>query len=277
MTTRTTCTCGKPLRDVNTTCDDCTDEYARILRSAEWLDRQLGITAIGFKSPQPSYGKTVSKEHPIPYNEQAFKTHAILRNELVRAVRACQDMHIRGTDPHQGWPDDTVASMAHWLGYRIDQLAQTDWMPDLVVAMISLELDALRVINPPMPRKFLGICTAEIANIACEGPVFALEDLDIGKCRDCNADYDALTSRQGLLDALHERICTASEAVEYAMLLGLHMNRERLQNLIRSWRRPDRRRITVVQHNGEGEEMFRWSEIDALLPKHDTPEDQIAG
>lgn len=258
----TTCTCGKPLHNNRTCCDDCLDTYARILGDAGWLDEQLELTLTGVKGSRPSSGSRTTEKR-LPFHSKASDVKHYLRAALVRAARACIELGLRGSDPQEGWPDDTVPAIAKWLLWRVDDMALTDWMPDLVIELIKVELDALRVIDRPVDAKFLGLCDEEIEGQVCNGPVYAKGNDPIGKCRACNTDYDAAGCRDRLEQRLDDRLCTAAEIARLTTYLGLRASRERVRKTLNQWAK--REPMLVKQHDAEGTTMFRYGDVRGRL------------
>lgn len=256
------CSCGKPIRNNRTVCDDCADTYARILGDATWLDEQLEITLTGSKGSRPSSGSR-STDKKLPYNAKALDVRHYLKAALVRAARACMDLNLRGSDPNADWPEDTIAAISRWLLWRVDALALTDWMPELTVELIKVELDALRLIDRPIDAKFLGLCDEEFSGQICDGAVYAKGSNPIGKCRDCNTAYDAQRCRDRLETKLDDRLCTAAEIARLSTYLGLRAGRDRVRKTLNQWAK--REPSLVRQHDAEGATMFRYGDVRGRL------------
>lgn len=213
------CTCGKPTRDGRFVCDDCADEYARILGDARALDEMLEESLIGLQANRTDTEASGSAdENPLPINLKAVDVRHYLRCELVRAVRVCIELNIQGSDTTQEWPEDTIASMSRWLLWRYDALTLTDWMPDLVKQLIIVSLDAERCIDIPPEAKYSGPCE-------CGKDLYARPADRIVKCRICGREY-AVEQHMDTLKAkvwehLDGRTVTAFEGASYLSRFGL--------------------------------------------------------
>ena len=236
------CTCGKPTRDQRFVCDDCADEYARILGDATALDEMLEETLIGLRANRTDTESSGSAdENPLPLNLKAVEVRHYLRAELVRAVRVCIDLGIQGSDTSQEWPEDTIAGMSRWLLWRYDALTLTDWMPDLVRNLIIVNLDAERCIDIPPEARYSGPCE-------CGKDLYARPNAKAVQCRICGREY-AIEQHMDELRAkvwthLDGKNVTAREGAGYLSRFGLPTQ----QKTIDKW---NERGLVVVRGHGK--------------------------
>lgn len=258
------CRCGKPTRDQAFVCDGCIGLLDSALGDVTWLTEQLDI-AITKQRASASGGGARAVETPLPWHERASEAKGALRAQLVSWVRFCDEERVRGGNA--GLPADTEHAMALWLLERTKGLALHDIGPECVDEITDSVAECRRIVfYKRRTRVYLGPCEGcevdeEIE--PCPGEVYAEEHADVGTCDECDRGYTVVIKRGNLERELDDRLCTPAEIARLATFLGLDIPRERVRRQIHSWHK--RKQITPGSHADNGDPMFRYGSVKALL------------
>lgn len=268
------CGCGTPTRDDAYLCDDCGDELARMFGGVTWLEEQLNLTITRQRAKAVSPTSGGGGERSM-FHQPASNVLAHLRNHLVNTVRMCQEEHVRNAAPAWlGDPEDTLASISGWLLWRVDGLMFHEGAVDILQVSLQIEAQALRVIDRPADQRFVGLCTTEINEVVCHGPVFAPEGDQIGRCRKCKTTYPAETARDQLEKSLDDKLFTAPEIAEISTYLNLKIKRAKVHDVIRQW---DKRGIiSPKQHTRSGQPQYRYGDVRGPLSRYEIREEKRA-
>lgn len=261
-----TCPCGQPTRDTATGCDDCAGELSRLFGDVPWLTEQLETTITRQRGKRP--GASARANDGLPWDLRAATTLKALQDYLLGVTTTCLTDHVRHQSPDTTNPRRTPTSMSAWLLWRVDGLQHHDTFPDVLKRGLALETRILKVIDRGPDLLYLGICqlVAEDDTEPCGGAIYAKADEILGKCRVCNAKYDAATSRTILANKLDDMLCTAAEIAHLATYLGLDVDRRRIQLIVAQWHK--RKRITPAPSNDPAADpRFRYGDVALLLAK----------
>ena len=263
------CTCGKPTKDNAYVCEDCLTALAKALGEIPWTDEQLEISITKQRASAIGGGGTRSTGTPLPWHEKASDAQRSLHATLSTWVRFCIEEHVRNRGASTEWPADNLASMSRWMLWRVDGLAFHEAGSEVVDEITDAVAQAQRIVFwRKRERVYLGRCDATIEpegaeSYKCEGDVYAEQGAIYGSCEHCAAPYSVEKRRADLHRELDDRLCTAAEIARLATYLGLEQPRERVRKQVNSWHK--RERITASGHSPEGDPVFRYGAVKALL------------
>lgn len=260
--TQNDCKCGRPTRDVQTSCDHCGDQLARALGDVPWLDEQLEVTitrqqGIDYRRLGGSKGGKKDAERPLPGNWTASEARTHLRALLVLWARLCFEEDVRSSDPRDGLPDDNLPAISRWLLWRVDGLLLHEAGWDAVDEITSAVAHCHRLIDKHPERQYLGPCSA-----CTEGRLYARPGGKLAVCESCDTSADAEQVRTRLLEELDDRLCTAAEIARLSTYLGLRSGRDQVRNRINQWH--TRGRISS-ESMFEDQPAFKFGTVYAML------------
>lgn len=258
------CTCGKPTKDNAYVCEDCLTALAKALGDVPWLDEELDISITRQKASALGGGSR-SRTTPLPWHEKASDAKRALHGLLATWVRFCAEEHVRDRGADAAWPADNLTAMSRWLLWRVDGLAFHDLGGDAVDEITNAVAQGERIVFwRKRERVYLGPCgTALTDESACDGDVYADAGQEFGYCQACGFPFKVDARRAALEQQLDDRLCTASEIARLAVYLGLDQSREQVRNRVNQWH--SRNRISPNGHNPDGDPVFRYGEVRALL------------
>jgi hypothetical protein len=250
MTTTTLCGCGRPTGTDRFLCGDCSDHYAQALGSVPGLVDDLEVTL----AKQARFTDTALvpvHNTGLPYDQAASDSLHRLRAELVSLVRLCVDDRVRSSDYRDRWPADTPASMSRWLLWRVDGVAVMDWAADAMV-LVEVVAQALLIVDRPPDLAYAGPCD-------CGRDLYVDPGHALVQCDHCGAGWDLAARRTWLLEAVRDRLATATEISRALSSLDVPVTPE----TIRSWKH--RGRITTKGHDVSGSPLYRVGDAVDLL------------
>lgn len=260
------CRCGRPTKDVATTCENCGDQLARSLGDVAWLDEQLEVTitrqqGIDYRR-KGTGGAKKDSERPLLGNWTASEARAHLKSLLVSWALFCEAESIRSSDPSDGLPADNIIALSRWLLWRVDGLMLHDIASDAVDEITSAVAHCHRLIDRAPDRQYLGDCS----ETECSGRIYARPGGEMARCDSCGTTTKADDIRKRLLDELDDRLCTAREIAELSTYLGLKAGRDQVRKYVEYLSRKDR----IVKHPAFSDQaVYRFGEVYEHLVKRD--------
>jgi hypothetical protein len=248
MNTPTCDACSKPVADQARLCQRCTDMLARDLGDVSALADELVVT----RSRQSRDGGdgtgiiTHAATKPLPWNEHAAETTAILRSTLVGWTRVvCEE---RGARP----PADHLAAMAAFL------LRNLEWIRHhAAAAECADEIEhAIRLARHTIDRRpelaYYGPCRGEHLEADDTGPFCCIAELyarigtDTARCRECGTEHDVASRQAWLLEQARDQLATVVVLSAALSKLGQTVN----ESTVRSWVMRGRLAAHGVDHRG---------------------------
>ncbi|TCO64929.1 hypothetical protein EV192_101713 [Actinocrispum wychmicini] len=126
--------------------------------------------------------------------------------------------------------DTTTAGLARWL------LGHTTWIrthpaaEDLHGQVINAYRAAMKVIDRPPAREYIGMCSAELEGQLCEVDLFASEDQDSVSCRGCGANWSVRDRRAWLSDAVDHQYLPPALVIAAVARHGYRLTMSMLRN-----------------------------------------------
>lgn len=252
------CTCGKPTRDNAYICDDCLDQFAKVLGDVTWLDDELETSVVKEKGIDYSATGARGTETPLLFNAAASTARDNLTTALWTLVRFCVEEQIRASDPMTTLPDRNIIAMSRWLLWRVDGLAYNDLAHELIATTTTAVNTCQKIIDRPPDRRYAGPCNE------CKRDLYHRPDATEVTCAGCGQRWDvgeqqAWTNGQ-ILEFLTGRLVTASEGAKYLGRLGIEVKQE----TIGKWR--ERKRIVGTEVNERW--VYRWDDLVELAARN---------
>lgn len=263
-----TCRCGKPTRDQRYVCDTCASRFEWALASVPFLDDELD-TGMTRQKAAALNGGAPSAEKGLPWHDKAAEARRDLHAILVLWVRFATEEHVRGAPGQQ--PSDNLRSLSAWLMHAIDGLTLHDIGPEAVDEVTNAVAECRRIVFWKRKQQtYLGTCgipledeDGELVGKDCPGEVYADPDADVGYCDDCKRGHTVVIRRGELEQKLDDRLCTPAEIARLSTYLGLDADRNVVRKRVHYWHW--HKRITPSMHAENGDPMFRYGEVRALL------------
>jgi hypothetical protein len=241
--------CGRPTRDQRLLCDQETWELEKALGDLPALLDELHVTLTrqAVMGSGGGGGKVIGKVQPLPYDVRASEVLEQLRIVLVGWVRVIAEDH-----GHE-LPGDQLRSVARWLLTRINLLASHEAAEDIHREITDACASGNRAIDKVAERIFVGLCE-------CGDWLYARPSSRLVQCRKCERSFDVAASREGLWEALGDRLMTIAEIVSWGVQLQYVAEKEtkRVRNLLDQWVK--RGRIVAHSVNRHGKGMFPFGE-----------------
>lgn len=231
-------------------------------------DDDRGPSSVNRGMPVASFGWVASKDRAAKGALRATALPVDL-NASARAANAFNDVttwarHVledRSGELPAAPPGTHPAAVAatfllgnlDWLRH---QRASEEAFPQLQAAGATIR----RVVDAPPELVVVGVCD-------CGAHLYVRQGAATVTCQDCDARWDVEKSREGLREALRERLVTAPEAALLAGLFRPDLNRGRLRKLINKW---NERGLIATHPDIDGSPTHVFGEIMARLP---CPED----
>lgn len=238
-------TCSETIRDW-TVCpvhaNQLRQDLAELPAQAGDLDRHLARLHAG-------QGVGHSADTPMPYDQRASKALGDMRAVLPAWIRDLDE----NPEHH---PADNIPAMARWLYARHHRLVAHPFAEEAVREIHELHEAALRAVDNPAERMFLGRCE-------CGTDLHAPPDRRWSTCPTCGAVVDAETKRAEVLAALDDRLVTAAEFAHLAGYLGLipQAGRDRARQRVNLWAA----RSLAIPHRRGPDPAYRYDDLAALL------------
>lgn len=263
MTTCQTTTCDKPTRDDAYTCDDCLDDFAKVLGNVTWIDAELETTIT--KQRAATSGGAPSAEVALPYNAKASELAGELRLALVNLVRLCIEEGVRSRDHRDREPGNTLVAMSRWLLWRVDGLAFNDMAPEFIRAATEAIRACERIIDLPPDRSYAGPCPE------CKRDLYHRPDAAEVNCHGCGQRWDVAEVTVWMQDRIRDHmdglLVTAREGSTLLSRAGI----ETTQRAIDKWH--ERGLLLEAGHvapegGGRPRRLYRWDDVLALAARN---------
>ena len=250
------CTCGKPTRDDAYVCEDCLTALAKALGNMTWLDEQLEVTLTKQRAtPTEGDPPTVSRNLPLPYHPHAANALHHLRATLVSWVRFCQDKQVRSRGEHIEDPANTLPAMSRWLLWHVDGLGLHDLGPTAVDEIIEAEARAMRVIDRPAERKYVGPCE-------CGRDLYAKPGAKEATCVGCEGVYQVAEYDEWMQERIKDHLVTAKEGSALLGRFGLETKRDTIDK----WHK--RGLVVSKGHSAEGHRLYVLNDLISVASRH---------
>lgn len=264
MTTCSASNCDRPARDDAYLCNECLDEFAKVLGDVTWIDDEIETTITKERAVTSGEGSRSADcscpddddrcQHALlPYHLAASQARDRLRGALFTLVRLCSEEGVRNSDPADGLPNDTLVAMSRWLLWRVDGLAFNDMAPQLVEDVIAAVGACRRSIDLPPERKYAGPCP-ECSRDLYHRPGAA----EVG-CRNCGQRWDVAEVNEWvqarIVEHMEDKLVTAREGATLLSRLGL----ETAQGTIDKWHERDK--VAEAGHDAKGRRLYRWEDL----------------
>jgi hypothetical protein len=151
---------------------------------------------------------------------------------------------------------DPLAVAAWWLLGHVDWLRHRQEAPEAFAAIERAAKALARLADRPPDLVVVGACE-------CEVVLYARAGAAIVRCQDCGRRWDVAESRRILQARLDSMLMTAAEIATMAVVGDPDANRMRVRKLINQW--ATRHRITPRGVNADGDQLYRFGEVTALL------------
>lgn len=213
--------CEAPTGDDGRLCTDHTDQLLGALYSVPDLvgDMLVAYTRqSNFRGTEKLVGK--STETPVPWDERISARLGALRNVLVLwayAIGSSSTSAPRTVDPKDPARiqqlRDVAVICSRMVADGIDRVRQHGRAGDLYSDITSAVSSCRRVIDRPMDRKFLGVCSMGLeGGGVCETDLYGHPKRATAVCPGCGAEHDVEHRREVLLSAVHDQRVTYAEA-----------------------------------------------------------------
>jgi len=268
-------------------CNDHISELREMFNDLPRLIHHLEEAATGQTKLGEQARRSRSDEAPMRVNFKASDLLKQANSMLVRRVRdICEGHSITYvavqiyplTETMPIYPGEVLsqysgdaAKLSFWLAQHADSVAADSSAGDCFAEVHGVIGRILTAINRPIPPRFCGPCPSphpEDDGRQCGLALMARRDADEVRCQQCgNAhNVEELLGRL-LIEVDHWRF-TAAEILIIMETLGDRVSKRTFQHWRKTnvvmpsgWRRSDGR-VTLRQHdNGEGEPMYRLSDV----------------
>lgn len=246
--------CHRPVAD-HALCGSCTATLAGDLRQIPGLLVELDTYAAKLDQIGERAGRR-SAEIPLGFRPMAAEVADVLHGTL-----AAWSRHVAGAAgvPLLDVPAESPALLAGWLyGWRefIRHLPAAGQLLDEVAYAVRT---TRRAIDRPADQHYAGPCDT------CETDLYAGQNAETVKCRECGALYPVPERRAWLLDGLREHLATAAEISQgIGDLYGQPINR----NTITQWHR--RELLSDHGRTRTGAPLFRIGDVLDLAGRRAT-------
>jgi hypothetical protein len=212
--------CRKPQTDAASLCHLCTSEASRLLRGVRALADELRVTVTKLDKTAIFAGpRSQTFARPLPINLPAAEILWRLGSTVVtweRSIRLLPEISkgqivVFATDQN-GSADFLVA--------HLPAIRKHEFAGQLLVDLKKATSDALRAIDLPETKVFLGPCETPGLVETCHAAVYAKIGASWARCS-CGASHDVAERREWLLSSMEELTVTASTARKLALYLGI--------------------------------------------------------
>jgi len=234
-------------------CQTCADLLAKELRTVGWISDELDVTLsrqdrIGAQQGGHKPGKEV--ERPSPMNQAAAAAAWDLHYTLQRNVAHLSEQ--------RGLPIDcvdTAPALAGWLIRHKDALRHDEAAGEAFTDVRDVVRKARRVIDAPIPRQYLLVCSAETVHGKCPANLYGQKGRHTVICSQCQTTHDADKRREDMLEQARGTLGTAAELARVLPeFFDKPMDRKRINWLIRAER-------LLPRPSADGQERYVLGEI----------------
>lgn len=272
MTTCTMPDCDRPTRDDAFVCDDCLDDFAKVLGEVPWLGDELETTIAKQRAATSSDGGRAATcscdddddkcQHSLlPYHLKASELSDGLRQQMGLLARHCIEDGVRSSDPSDDLPANDLVALSRWLLWRVDGLAFNDMAAEFIADVTKAVRQCRRVIDLPPERAYAGPCPE------CKRDLYHRPNDAEAKCHGCGQRWDVAEVNDWMQDRIREhmtdRLVTAREGATLLSRFGLETG----QRTIDKWH--ERGKVAEAGHDAKGRRLFRWEDLLTLAARHE--------
>lgn len=280
--------CSNPCEPSAYVCTRCTNDTADHLRGAQLAGEVETTVALlaryavrgGVKAPEPVAGDpaTLPDAHrasqpvstfawaasrelpeanalrptrlPVDLNASLKAAHAF--NHVTTWARAVEDDHATDPVPTPQPGQHPVAVAATWLLDQLDWMRHQQFAAEAFDQLKAAGAAIRRIVDRPPDQDVVGVCD-------CGAYLYAHRGASYVTCP-CGLRWDVAESRDNLMQALRDRLTTASEAATLIVIAFPELRRDKVRKLVQSWVRPDRPN-PLMAHPTEDGPMYVFGEI----------------
>jgi hypothetical protein len=244
--------CGSAENSDRYVCRSCTNELANDLlgwtrqRAETSLVDELTVTATRqARMSRPGDGGR-SSERPLPFDE---RTSSIVRDDVSWLLGGCRAFGasdaIVNTGRHDVW--------ALWLFTHVELIATHPAGVLFAQDAGRRATRAVRAIDRPPGTWYAGRC------VECAHDLYAAEGAAVVECRACGTRHDVEQQRERLLEAVEDRLATASEICRAVHLLDRPVTRSQIDHWVA--------RGQLVRHGKSpvGHNLYRIGDVLTLV------------
>lgn len=241
--------CGRPSGDDARVCTPCAQTCADALTLVrDHLAADLDTT-LARQTSRPAGPSARSAETPLPVDLRALDAAHHLRTVLVGWVRVLAET---GT---ARLPQDTLPAVAAWLLPMCGILRHADYGPDAVTEIRDAVNAALRAVDTPPQRAYVGPCE-------CGEAVYARPGAPAATCRGCGAVWGVEEQREWLRAAAEDMLLTATEIARAVS----RPTQSVTPSMVRGW--ANRRRLLAHGADAQGRPTYRVGDVLDLLAEN---------
>lgn len=201
MTDTRCTTCPRFVPDVAFGCPACGVDLAQRLDELAAILPEIGTTVANQARLGSGGPRGTGAEIPLPYNDGAAERGRAIQGELVTWAR-----HVHGETGRTLPSMPSGSALARYLGQAVPWLRYQQSWPEVHAVLRPLAGAAMRLVDRPAERVYLGPCGAPGLEGAttCRADVYARPGAATGTCQACGATHDVAESRNWLLGALED-------------------------------------------------------------------------
>lgn len=157
--------------------------------------------------------------------------------------------------------DDPIIAAARFLGQQLDWLRHaTDQHGEPRAVQVHAEIAAcagkLRsLVNGRQPGRYAGPCSTEIDGKVCGKDVEAAPGSNVGKCRECNAEYDVDEQQAWMRTEIEDMLASPTMIHGILLRLGFPIGYSTIAAYAKKGR------IVAHSQDGEGEPLYRIGDV----------------
>ncbi|WP_148310196.1 hypothetical protein [Nocardia otitidiscaviarum] len=254
-------------------CWDCCRELRNRLETIAWLAGELDITLTRQdRIGTPGGRVSGSVDKPLPFHTAASEAAWVLRNTITTWVRElCESraidyvplgfvdtLFVGPLRPGERYVPrgyvETTSGAARWLAHHATSIALSDCAAEAYDEITDAMRAAMRVIDRPPGRMFVGPCGAPISNGECATDIYVSPGREHARCPDCGTTHSVTERREQLQQQVRGLLGTAAEL---ARLLPWIMNAPITRKRITYYAR----RGMVSRREHRGETVFQIGEV----------------
>lgn len=241
--------CGAPVHDAYI-CRRCTsvlaDDLIVYTRASTSLVDELTVTATRqARMTRPGDGGR-SSERPLPFDERAS---TILADDAAWLSSAC----VAFGAPALLVVETSPGVCAEWLWRHVERIATYPHAIGFAHDAARRAKRAVRAIDRPPGTWYAGRC------IECSHDLYAAEGAGVVECRSCGTTHDVEAQRARLLQAVEDRLATASEICRAVHLLDRPVTRSQIDHWV------DRGLIARRGRSTAGHFLYRIGDVLTLV------------
>lgn len=208
MTDTRCTTCPRFVPDVAFGCPACGADLAQRLDELAAILPEIGVTVTKQDRIGSGGARGTGAEVPLPYNDGASDRGRAIQGEVVTWAR-----HVHGETGRMLPAAPSGSALARYLGQAVPWLRYQQSWPEVHAALRPLAGTALRLVDRPADRIYLGPCSTPggEGGSVCRADVYARPGAATGTCQACGTVHDVGESRTWLLDALEDVLARPAE------------------------------------------------------------------